>query len=103
MLQEVAVEIIPSFVMALIGITVIAGAIQGSMLFLGDLGDGTIGLLGRAILFFGGICIAAPDRFAGFSIAELTIAGVIAFGIGFALAKVGAKKSLSACLARGSG
>ena len=82
-------EILFCFVMALIGIVIIAGAIQGSMLFLGDLGDGIVSLVGRAAMFFGGICIAAPDGFADFGIVELTVAGVASAGVGFLISKLG--------------
>lgn len=85
-------EVIISFVMAIIGIVFIASAIQGAIMYLGDLGNGAVGLLGRAILFFGGICIAAPDGFAGFQLAELTLVGVVCAGAGLALGKLGSKK-----------
>ena len=85
-------EVILSFVMAIIGIVFIASAIQGAIMYLGDLGGGLVGLLGRAILFFGGICIAAPDGFADFHLAELTMVGVVCVAVGLGLGKLGSKK-----------
>ena len=90
--QGPAGEVLLSFAMAIIGIVFIASAIQGAIMYLGDLGNGAIGLAGRAILFFGGICIAAPDGFAGFTLAELTLVGVVCSGAGLFLGKLGAKK-----------
>ena len=95
-LMALALKIIPVGIAYAIwsglGIVFIASAIQGAIMYLGDLGGGLVGLLGRAILFFGGICIAAPDGFAGFHLAELTLVGVVCVAVGLGLGKLGSKK-----------
>jgi len=73
---------------ALVGIVFLAGALQGYLYLLGDLGRGAAAYVSRAALFFGGILLALPGgRLVGASTFELTVAAALLIvpAIGLAL------------------
>ncbi|MEM6679081.1 MAG: TRAP transporter permease, partial [Pseudomonadota bacterium] len=55
-----AVEVVSVFTCAMLGVWLIAGAIQGHVSFVGGLGEGLVGLAMRLWLFAAGFLVAAP-------------------------------------------
>lgn len=86
LLQGSLQEIAPVVVTALIGVTMVSGALQGYLIGFGDLGKKASGLSARFILFFAGLVFAIPGGgMLGLSQIWLAVSGValaaIAMGI----------------------
>ncbi|MFN4087947.1 MAG: TRAP transporter permease [Alphaproteobacteria bacterium] len=65
---------------AVAGIVLISAALQGYLLQLGRLGDGPVALLGRTLIFVGGLSLAAPGGTFGLDhleLVSLAAAGVV--------------------------
>ena len=65
---------------AIIGIILIAGALQGYLIGVGHLGRGAISLVGRVLIFVGGVFLAAPGGTFELSHLELlamSVAGIV--------------------------
>jgi len=60
LLQGTFMEILPVLVTAVIGVTLVSGALQGYLIGFGLLGDGVGGLFARALLVVGGLVFAIP-------------------------------------------
>jgi TRAP transporter 4TM/12TM fusion protein len=76
--QAPAIEVILALTTALVGVWFISSALQGYVSLIGSLdGGGPVMLLARTVLFFGGLCLAAPDgAILGLSHWTLTAIGV---------------------------
>lgn len=63
---------------ALIGITLIAGTLQGHISYVGGLGKGVIGIIARIVLFVAGLLFAIPGNdILGVSHTQLNIAAIV--------------------------
>jgi len=60
LLQGTVIEIVPVLVTAVIGVTLVSGALQGYLVGFGLLGQGVSGLLVRAIIAIAGLVFAIP-------------------------------------------
>lgn len=60
LLQGSFMEILPVLVTAIIGVTLVSGALQGYLIGFGLLGDGPGGILARALLAIAGLVFAIP-------------------------------------------
>lgn len=60
LLQGTFMEILPVLVTAVIGVTLVSGALQGYLIGFGLLGDGVGGLFARALLVVAGLVFAIP-------------------------------------------
>ena len=77
------------FVQALAGIVIVAGALQGYMLFIGTMSNGLVGIFSRACFAVGGIALATPGNdVINMTNAELAIWTAVLIGIGGAAAFV---------------
>lgn len=73
------------FAQAVVGITIVAGALQGYLVFIGTVSNGPIGLFSRVCLGVGGIALAMPGNDAIFMTnAELAISAAILVAVGVA-------------------
>ena len=82
------------FGQAVVGITIVAGALQGYMVFIGRLGGGPLGLVGRGAFAVGGIALATPGNdIIGMSNLELAIWAAILVGSGVAVAFIDRRKA----------
>jgi len=74
------------FVQAVAGTTIVAGALQGYIVFIGALGNGPLGWMCRACLAVGGIALAMPGNdIIHMSSLELALAAVVLVGVGAVL------------------
>jgi hypothetical protein len=60
LLQGSFMEIMPVLVTAIVGVTLVSGALQGYLIGFGLLGEGAGGLLARALLVVAGLVFAIP-------------------------------------------
>lgn len=60
MLQGSITDILPVVVTALIGVTLVSGALQGYLVGVGHLGRGVPGLVSRLLILIGGFMLAIP-------------------------------------------
>ena len=89
LMQGGAAEILLTLVTALVGIVFLSAALQGYLLFLGNLGANPVSLLGRAMIFLAGIAIAAPGGTLGFTYLELLGVGIALLLPGMLLCRLG--------------
>lgn len=81
------VEVIVVCATAVIGILMVAAALQGYLFGVGRLGGGLLGVIGRASLFVGGLIFAAPGgEMIGFSHTELSLIALVVAAPGIAVA-----------------
>ncbi|MCB1665877.1 MAG: TRAP transporter fused permease subunit [Pseudomonadales bacterium] len=88
LLQGTAAEILPVLVTAVIGVTLVSGALQGYLIGFGSLGAGVPGILIRGLIAVGGLVFAVPGGgLLGLSQLWLAVVacGLSACGIGLAL------------------
>src|SRR5690606_5065533 len=64
-------EIVLNAGTAVVGVILISGALQGYLITIGDLGRGALGLIGRFLIFVGGVFLAAPSGTFGLGHMEL--------------------------------
>ena len=67
-------EIVIVLVTAVVGVILISGALQGYLIGLGSLGRGPVSLLGRVLIFVGGVFLAAPGG--TFELSHLSLLGM---------------------------
>lgn len=60
LLQGTVAEILPVLVTAVIGVTLVSGALQGYLIGFGILGQGSRGIVTRAVIAFAGLVFAIP-------------------------------------------
>lgn len=77
-LQGEVADVIVVVVTAIVGIALIASALEGYMLKIGSMPRGTLGLIARLVLFAGGVMMAIPGGGdLGLSHLQLTFGGVV--------------------------
>ena len=82
-------DIIPVLITAVIGIALIASALEGYLVKVGSMHTGALGLLARLVLTAGGLAMAIPGGGdLGLSHVQLTVAGIVIAAIAVLLAKL---------------
>lgn len=82
-------DIIPVLITAVIGIALIASALEGYLVKVGSMHTGALGLLARLVLAAGGLAMAIPGGGdLGLSHVQLTVAGLVIAAIAVLLAKL---------------
>jgi TRAP-type uncharacterized transport system fused permease subunit len=90
-------EVIVVCATAVLGILMVAAALQGYLFGVGRLGGGALGMVGRASLFVGGLMFAAPGgEMIGFSHIELSLIALVVAAPGIAVAYLGGRKAAAA-------
>jgi TRAP transporter 4TM/12TM fusion protein len=85
-------DIVVVVITALVGIALIASALEGYLVKVGTMHTGAIGLLARLVLAAGGLAMALPGGGdMGLSHLQLSLAGVIIAAVAIVLAKLGQK------------
>lgn len=85
MLNAPLPEIIQVLVTSIIGVIIIAAALQDYMFGMGVLGSGFVGLTGRALVLCGGLALAAPSGTAGLSFLQLVVAALTLTSVGLVI------------------
>ncbi len=88
LLQGSFMEIAPVLVTAIIGVTLVSGALQGYVIGFGALGGGSLGIVTRAIIAFAGLVFAIPGGgLLGLNQVSLALSACViaACGLGLAL------------------
>ena len=99
-LQGETGEIIVVVITAIIGIALIASALEGYLLKIGSMRHGVLGNFARVVLFFGGLMMAIPGGGdLGLSHVQLTVGGLCLAGLAAFMAKVAQRSSPTASLA----
>ena len=98
--QGSTIEVLIVCATAVIGILLVAAALQGYLIGIGSLGSGALGLAGRFSLFIGGLIFAAPGgEMIGISHLALSGIGLVVALPGIGVAMLGRKRAQSAALA----
>lgn len=94
------IDIIVVVVTAVVGIALIASALEGYLLKVGSMHTGPLGLLARLVLAAGGLAMALPGGGdLGLSHLQLSIAGLVIAAVAIGLAKVSQKGARGKVLA----
>ncbi len=89
-------EIIIVFSMAMIGITLISGGLQGYLYGIGSLDGNLLAWPARAAIVFAGLLLALPgSKITGYTNLELNVTAVGVFAVGLALAYLGRRQTES--------
>lgn len=84
------IQILVVLISALAGVTLIAAATQGYLVGYGAFAAGTIGLIGRIVVFLGGLLFAFPGSAdLGVGHWDAVIAGAVVAAIGLAISRAG--------------
>lgn len=87
LLQGSLTDILPVVITAIIGVTLVSGALQGYLIGFGMLGVGPTGMIARIIIGIAGLVFAVPGGgMLGLSTLWLAVAACILAGIGMAVA-----------------
>ncbi len=84
-------SVLQATITAMIGIVFLAGAVQGYLLGIGKLGQNPVSVLGRILIFLGGLAVMAPGGTLGYGYWELLAIAAILMVPGALLCVIGRK------------